>query len=189
MIICGIDPGKSGCLAFYNPDKNRIIKVIDMPTLNASKVKGKTKTVISWPTLAEELRRMDDHYGNDDIRAFLELVSGGTFGAGKAAMRMGVTSAFSFGRGYGGLEMGVAVFQWPLEYVTPVVWKRHFGLGPDKEAARAKASQILPADTALWTPSRGNCTKLQAEGRAEASLIAVWGSKQLGQNRRRRVKL
>jgi len=181
MIICGVDPGKVGAFAFYDPYKNKIIKVIDMPTLNTSKVKGKIKTTISWPTLAEQLRSIDDHYGNDDIRVYLELVH--------AMPKQGVSSSFVFGRGFGGVEALVAAFQWSLYYVTSPVWKRHFGLGPDKEAARAKASQILPSDTPLWTPRRGEVNKAQCEGRAEAALIAVYGSKQLGQNQRGRVRL
>lgn len=182
MIVIGVDPGKSGCLAFYSPSDNRIKHVIDMPTLDVSKVKGKTKTEISWSTLCEELRYIENYNTFGKVtHMYLEFVS--------SSPQMGVASSFAFGRGFGGLECLAAAFQYPIFYVTPKAWKRHFGLGPDKEAARAKASQILPTDTALWTPSRGNCTKAQAEGRAEASLIAVWGSKQLGQNRRRRVKL
>ncbi len=181
MIICGIDPGKVGALAFYSPSDNRIVKIIDMPTLNTSKIKGKIKTVISWPTLVEELLHQRDYNNFEVTHAYLEFVS--------SSPQMGVASSFAFGRGFGGLECLVAAFHWPLEYVTPAKWKRHFGLGPDKEAARVKASQILPADTRLWTPQRGVVNKLQAEGRAEAALIAVYGAKQQGQNKRNRIRL
>lgn len=167
MIICGVDPGNAGALAFYNPTTNRIVHILDVPTINVSKKKGKTKTIISWPTLVQQLKSAG--YGaGAPIQVYLELVS--------SSPQMGVTSSFAFGRGFGGLENLFAVFEWPLEYVTPAVWKRHFKLGRDKEASRSKASLIMPADTGLWTPKRGDVTKLQAEGRAEAALIAVYGS-------------
>ncbi len=182
MIVLGVDPGKVGAFAFYSPHENKILKVIDMPTLNISKVKGKVRSVISWPTLCEELRYIEDYNPFGKVtHAYLELVS--------SMPKQGVASSFAFGRGFGGVEAVIAAFQYPLTYVTSRQWKRHFGLGPDKEAARAKASQILPADTRLWTPRKGECTKAQAEGRAEAALIAVFGAKQLGQNKRKRSRL
>jgi crossover junction endodeoxyribonuclease RuvC len=182
MIILGIDPGKVGALAFYSSDTHRILKIIDMPTLNTSAVKGKTKTVISWSVLVDELLYIRD-YGHFKVtHAYLEFVS--------SSPQMGVASSFAFGRGFGGLEALIAAFQYPLFYVTPAKWKREFGLGPDKEASRVKASLLLPADTALWTPSRREgITKAQAEGRAEAALIAVFGSRQQRSNPKKRVRL
>jgi crossover junction endodeoxyribonuclease RuvC len=177
MIICGIDPGKSGALAIYNTETktSRIDAVIDMPTLDVSKAKGKVKTKISCSELFEATK------GYEVDIAYLEFVS--------ASPQMGVSSSFAFGQGFGILEMLCAALQWPLEYVTPAKWKREFSLGPDKEAARAKASQILPANTSLWTPKRGVVTKLQAEGRAEAALIAVWGARQQLKHLKKRVRL
>ena len=99
--------------------------------------------------------------------------------------QMGVTSAFCFGRGLGVVDGVIAALGWSVEYVAPRVWKKAFGIrvGAGKDDSRAKASQLLPLDTGLWTPRRGVVNSAQAVGRA-AALIAY--SRRDNSDRRRR---
>lgn len=91
-----------------------------------------------------------------------------------------VTSAFQFGRGYGMIEGIVAALGWPIEYVTPQKWKKALGVPADKDDARARACQMMPQDSHLWTPQRGVFDKQQASGRADAALICLFGARSLG---------
>lgn len=94
-----------------------------------------------------------------------------------ATPQMGVTSAFKFGRGYGQVEGVIAALKWPIEYVAPAKWKRALCVPAEKDDARARACQLFPKDADRWTPCRGRLTKDQANGCAEAALIAAYGAR------------
>jgi hypothetical protein len=72
-----------------------------------------------------------------------------------------------------------AAYGWPYEVVSAQKWKRHFGIAADKTLALDCAGRLLPEDAGLWTVRRGFCTKAAAVGRAEASLIALFGIRAL----------
>ena len=57
-----------------------------------------------------------------------------------------------------------------LVLVPPQVWKRRFNLTSDKDASRARASELLPAHAHLW-PLK------EHDGRAEAALLALYGAR------------
>jgi len=53
--------------------------------------------------------------------------------------------------------------------VAPATWKRALGGIPaEKDAARARASQLMPSASGYWARKKD-------DGRAEAALIAFWG--------------
>jgi crossover junction endodeoxyribonuclease RuvC len=54
----------------------------------------------------------------------------------------------------------------PLEFVTPAVWKRSYGLSRDKHASLFKARLMFPA---------ADLHLAKHDGRAEALLIAQYG--------------
>ena len=56
--------------------------------------------------------------------------------------------------------------------MTPQRWKKALSLGQGKDAARARASQLLPAHAHYWQ-------RVKDDGRAEAALIAVYGQRTL----------
>src|SRR6266702_3361153 len=93
MLICGIDPGLDGALAFIDSASLRIVAMIGMPTLILGKSKG-TKREISARSLVVEIERELDQ--PVVYQVFLERVA--------SSPQMGVTSAFQFGRGYGIIE-------------------------------------------------------------------------------------
>ncbi len=170
MLIAGADPGLDGAIAFLDTATMRFVAVVSMPALTLGKGKG-AKRNISMRSLAVQIaHELIDREPPDCL--FLEDVS--------SSPQMGVTSAFSFGRSFGGIEGIAAVFDWPIRYVSPAKWKRALGVPAQKDDAINRATQLLSRDAALWVIKRGNINAKQASGRAEAALIALYGARSLG---------
>lgn len=71
--------------------------------------------------------------------AYLEEVS--------SSPQMGVVSAFTFGRGYGKLEMALLAAEIPTDKVRPAVWQkalRCLSKG-DKNVTKARAQELFPS--------------------------------------------
>ena len=88
-----------------------------------------------------------------------------------AMPKQGVTSSFNFGQAYGCVRGVVAAAGVPTVLVTPRKWKAFFALDSDKEKSRRLAIM-------KW-PNGGHFNRKKDDGRAEAALIALYGSKQL----------
>lgn len=73
------------------------------------------------------------------VRAMLERVS--------ASPQMGVVSAFTFGAGYGALQMALAATKIPYDLVTPVKWQTALGCRTqgDKNVSKRRAQQLFPS--------------------------------------------
>lgn len=150
--IMGVDPGVNGALAVIDT-ANWTIAVCDMP-LEAG-VKGKQK--VSSTGLIDAVRAAEiDH-------AFLEEVT--------ASPQMGVTSAFSFGDGYGCTRTAISAAGALLWTVRPQVWKAKTNTPKDKKQATTRAAQLFPAARASFYGPRGGAF----DGRAEACLLAFFG--------------
>jgi hypothetical protein len=91
------------------------------------------------------------------------------------ARHIGASSAFAIGQRFMALKAIAACYGWPSEIVSPGRWKKHFGILADKRLALDCAGRLMPDDVGRWTVRRGHCTRAQAIGRAEASLIALYG--------------
>jgi crossover junction endodeoxyribonuclease RuvC len=156
MIVLGIDPGLDGAFAFWDGEYR--ISVFDMPTLRLKRGKSE-KREIDLVALAHllDLNKAD--------RAFVERVG--------PMPKQGVSSSFNFGMGYGAVRGLLAAHFIPTTLVTPQSWKKHHGIrtGAGKDASRAKASEILPHYGREWT-------RVKDDGRAEATLIALYGAAQ-----------
>src|SRR5262249_28456239 len=79
----------------------------------------------------------------------------------------GVTSMFRFGHSCGVARGVLASQRVPVTLVAPTRWKRHFGLGADKEESRALALRLFPASAEPFARKKDH-------GRAEAALLARW---------------
>lgn len=162
MKIVGIDPGLTGALALYDPETD-VLDVRDMPTLVLPKSGGGHRTELDLYALAQIM----DEWAPQKIRAFIEQVG--------PTPQMGVTSSFSFGGSFWAVRMACAAHFLPIEMVTPQTWKRALqvkaGAGKS-DAVRARASALLPNHARLWTRAKD-------EGRAEASMIALYGARTL----------
>jgi crossover junction endodeoxyribonuclease RuvC len=85
-----------------------------------------------------------------------------------AMPKQGVSSTFTFGVAFGSILGAVQALNLPIEFVTPVTWKRALGLSSDKKAALHKARLMFPY-------AEINLEK--HHGRAEALLIAHWAQR------------
>jgi crossover junction endodeoxyribonuclease RuvC len=156
IAVLGIDPGLSGALALYTGED---LIVGDVPT-HELKRGGKAKREVDLHALAAMIR---------DCAAYQPTVWIEQVGAMPG---QGVSSVFAFGKVYGTLLGICAANGLVIERVTPQVWKKAMGLQTAaKDAARARASTLLPAHVSKWA-------RVKDDGRAEAALIALYGSAQ-----------
>lgn len=151
--ILGVDPGSDGALSFY--DGTELI-IYDMPTYEIKKGKTVRKKV--------DFRKLCDIINtNHADHAYVENVSA-QFGNGAA-------SAFSFGWACASVENALIACNVPFTYVTPQSWKKSMQCPAEKDGSRMRASQLLPGFASNWDRKKD-------DGRAEASMIALYGFNQ-----------
>lgn len=144
----GIDPGKMGAMALLSHETRTSAPAVT----SVFTFKDKTEADI-WNHLSELLQAHEIH------KAVLENVS--------SSPQMGVTSAFTFGKGYGFLLGMLAASGLSYELVTPQVWERKLGClsKGNKKITRAKAQQLYNGQTKV------------THGNADALLIATYCSR------------
>ena len=84
---------------------------------------------------------------------------------------MGRQSAFNFGQGVGSIKGTLGVLGVPWSPISSTKWKKRFNLGRDKDESRAVATRLFPKLASQFTRKKD-------DGRAEALLIAKFGSEQ-----------
>jgi len=147
--ILGIDVGMKGALAFYDKDE---LVIHDMPTFPRNKTNR-----VDCHKLHAIISIHQEEYGVDHV--YIEQVN---------AFGMGASSAMNFGWSCGTVEAIVSACGIPFSYVTPQKWKKEMQCPKDKDAARMRATQLLPEFAHNWPLKKH-------DGRAEASLIALYG--------------
>lgn len=147
--ILGIDPGINGAFALVIANT---VGVVDMPTIE---VRGKRRP--SAHGIVDLIVRT----GPVDL-VIVEDVQG--------VQGSGATSAFNFGRGAGVIEGVLAALERPVRYVTPQAWTKDLGVTRDKGAHREMASRLFPGAADLFA-------RVKDDGRADAALLAYWGSR------------
>ncbi len=156
----GADPGIDGAIALYVPGSATGLRLCDMPVLKVG-----TKRRIDLWTLAEQLKLWAISW---DVLAIVENVH--------AMPGQGVTSMFSFGYSTGSLQQALASAKIPFTLVQPATWKALYGLrgGAENKAASVdKAVELFPNHKPLFFGPKGG----PKDGRAEAALLAHYGSK------------
>jgi len=89
-----------------------------------------------------------------------------------AMPKQGVVSTFKIGYAFGQIISTCALSRIPYSIISANTWKRSLGLAKDKDASRRLAQQ--------WYPDVASELKRKKdEHRAEALLIANYGSKQI----------
>mgnify|MGYP003649107582 CR=1 FL=1 len=146
--ILGVDVGMSGAFSFYDEME---LMVYDMPTFKRNKTNR-----VDCHAVCKILEAEECHH------AYVEQVN---------AFGMGASSAYNFGWSCGTIEAILASFNIPFTYVTPQKWKKEMDCPKDKDAARMRATQLLPRFSDNWPLKKH-------DGRAEASLIALYGFKE-----------
>jgi len=164
VILGGADPGADGAVALLDAETGRILALVDMPMSGAEL---RVRDLLLDLNAALDGRRLG-HLWIERQAPYA--------GEGR---RIGASSAFRLGERYMALKAIAACSGWPFEIVTAARWKQHFGIRADKSLALECAGRLLPEDAGRWTARRGVCTKAAAIGRAEAALIALYGSRSL----------
>ena len=143
-ITIGVDPGANGGIAWITDGKACVEKMPDT-------LQDLWELVVSIS--------LEAGTGGMGIRAYLEAVS--------SSPQMGVVSSFSFGRGYGNLEMALTAAGIPFERVRPQVWQKALGCMTkgDKNVSKRKAQELFPG-------------RKITHATADALLIAHYGTKQ-----------
>ena len=124
MIYIGIDPGKSGALAYIIDDED--VNVIPFDEVNYKLV----------------LRSIVEKYGKN-VRCCIESVS--------AMPGQGVTSMFNFGKGFGWILGILDAYAVPYELVRPQKWKKEFSITSDKNTSIAVCKRLFPNVSLLPT--------------------------------------
>lgn len=146
-ITIGIDPGANGGIAWI--DYNGKACVEKMPDSLQD----------LWELICDITNYPRSSIDGRSYKAYIEQVS--------SSPQMGVVSSFSFGRGYGNLEMALTAAGIPFERVRPQVWQKALGCltKGDKNVSKRKAQELFPSIKAThWS--------------SDALLIAHYGTKQ-----------
>jgi len=144
-IHIGIDPGINGGIAILGI--KGYAQAYKMPSTSRD----------LWE-LIQEIKMAAD-FENHQISATLESVS--------SSPQMGVKSAFTFGNGFGHLEMALTAAGIPFERVRPQVWQKAMGCMTrgDKNVSKRRAQELFPSIKVTHAI-------------ADALLIASYGAKQ-----------
>ena len=132
MIIIGIDPGIKGAICILKDGK--ILDVFDMPIMPVGK---KNKSQVNGSQIYNEIKKATINEEKTNIQVVIEEVS--------AMPGQGVTSIFNFGQSFGVLKGIFSAMQIPMDFVSPVKWKKHFNLiNTQKDSSRTKAIEFFP---------------------------------------------
>jgi len=156
-IVLGIDPGISGALALVERDGRGTLKVLriePLPLWSEQTKTGKTRRYLDLPPLLELLASMEA----DCIVCERMIAAPGISGS----------TAFSMGATMGVLQAALRAHGARHKLVVSSVWKRALDCPPDKEAARLFAGRLFGSDD-FWPLKKDH-------NKAEAALIAAWGS-------------
>lgn len=156
-VFLGVDPGLRGAIATYSAH-NGAVRVWDIPTHEVS-VRGKPRKRLDGHGLAAVLAEATA--GVKVQLAAIEDVH--------SMPAQGVASAFTFGFVAGAIQQAVIDSRVSYAPVDPARWKRFLRVPANKDGARARASQLLPAGADQWR-AKGH------DGRAEAALLAYYAS-------------
>jgi len=140
MTTIGIDPGKNGAIAWITDGKPCVEKM---------------------PETCQDLLELLNSIAfnvNWYIKAYIEQVH--------SSPQMGVVSAFTFGQGFGHIEMALTAACIPFERVRPQQWQKSMGCMTkgDKNVSKAKAQELFPAMKVTHAT-------------ADALLIATYGTR------------
>lgn len=145
----GVDIGINGGLSFYDGQE---LMVYDMPIF---KVKGGNEY-----DPHQMARIIKD---NNPTHAYIEKAMLMPSNGKKSYQSLGICQGLLYGI--------LCTLEVPYDIISPSVWKKEMQCPKNKDAARMRASQLLPQFSHNWQLKR-------QDGLAEASLIALYGYNQ-----------
>ena len=146
-ITIGVDPGANGGIAWIDYNGKACVEKIPDSLQDL------------WELICDITSYPKSSIDGRSYKAYIEQVY--------SSPQMGVVSAFSFGRGYGNLEMALTAAGIPFERVRPQVWQKALGCMTkgDKNVSKRKAQELFP-------------DRKVTHATADALLIAHYGTKQ-----------
>jgi hypothetical protein len=126
-VYIGIDPGKNGGMAAIRP--GGMVNYIPMPDNESA--------ILHWLSMIKPIPRMTQFV------AVLESVS--------ASRGMGVVSAFTFGKGFGRLQMALTALNIPFECIRPHTWQQALGV---EERVKGVKKKVKNKKTGEWSEKR-----------------------------------
>lgn len=142
----GIDVGKSG--AMVSIDETGAVEIV--------------------PFDEEAYRDALDRWFNDDCVAACEKIH--------SMPHQGVTSSFSFGQNYGWILGLLYAYRVPVNLVSPMAWKKMFGVQLTKDASKAEKKAKTISEMKRLFPSvslkRTERSKVDDDNIADALAIA-----------------
>jgi hypothetical protein len=171
-VILAIDPGTTGAMALFHDDRLEIVQRLPVVSRSVTRQRKDKKTGEMKSTKGtansldvQALARFARFAAESHPGAVLQGVIEYQQGRGPEKERGGSAQMGTLMRLFGQCE-GVLIGRgWEVTTVPPAAWKRHFGLGKDKDVARALAAN-------RW-PSLDLKTKKSADI-AEACLLGAW---------------
>jgi crossover junction endodeoxyribonuclease RuvC len=173
-VFVGIDPGKKGGIAVVDEYGDRLMSR-PMPVT--------TEGEIDSALLRDVL-----NFATDDVVYGMVILE-----KAQAMPKQGVTSVFSYGKGYGKIVAVLELLQLPFEEVRPAVWKKSFGLTQKKtilekagkvdsgKYKRAKQSSVALAAALFSSFVSETPWGRKKDEEAEALLLAEWGRRKAGE--------
>ncbi len=165
MNYLGIDPGKSGACALI--DESGVLRYwFRAPVINKE---------YDGLVMQEIIAGFQRKY-RDNLQAFIEFQNAGAY----SGMKIGATSIFQMGLGFGRWLQALESNEVPYRTVAPAVWMKAHATTPKVTGKARKAHHILTAKKMFPHPAVWNLSKVIQEAVAEAALIANWGKAQNG---------
>ena len=123
--VIGIDPGVHGGIVLLNGEDGEVISILPIP-----------KTEDELKEHLHSIKVLQDIFGPGP--AYIEKVGYMRGDGGKGA--------FTFGKIYGELRMGVKMLGIEVRDVYPAVWQSHLSClsGGDKNVTKRKAQELFP---------------------------------------------
>lgn len=154
-LVAGCDPGFSGAFCLLDTE-TRHLQMWDMPVVKK--------------TVGKAVRSRMDMTGLEEMIARLAGVPLVTLEDPGARSRQ--AGQMAFGIGLGAIQYALHQARLRVEMIVPTKWKKALRVPADKKEAVLRAEEMFPLQRELFRGPRGGVM----DGRAEAALIALYGS-------------
>lgn len=165
MIVVGVDPGLHGAIAVYDAAKDKLLRLVDVPSYSTL-VSNKVRTKLDVSGLLHEVGFIRLEYA--PALVVMEQVGG--------RPKQSASGGFSFGWVAGAIYTAFIGFRFRVEPVTPPVWKKAMRAPKLDKAIGARADELFPNHKELWRGPRGAVL----HDRAEAAMLAKYGAERFG---------
>lgn len=160
--VIGIDPGASGALALFCPQKAQVLDLRDTPNNVRQLTTGKKSTRVDVGGLIKIIDMWQEKALRDNAKLHVHIEDVAAYG------KQSAPAAFNFGYA-AGLAYGIcSAYGMDILLVHPATWKNQFGLkASEKDQARLLALEMFPYLNKLLR------RKMDVD-RADAVLIAAY---------------